>query len=263
MKKLISIVSELSWLLVVETEFCTSNKNRLKLAIFICAPYRPLFQTVTKTKWKMRVCDVVPVVERKVNISKKYRRSHKRNLHRRSRRKRSNIRYYTYLKETRFKRRTDDLCSAITVVDITGMDWSPHVASTTAEVGEWHKHEQIAYWKSRALSLEHENKMLIEHIRNVYAKQTEDYANYIRSQQEINEASHEKRNIDHTKSEITNLPIEPAGKKRREAMVKLYGKKASKIMGMETAVQLNYDLHVENAGKLPHWPHTPLNLIFN
>ncbi|XP_008192478.1 gem-associated protein 8 [Tribolium castaneum] len=135
------------------------------------------------------------------------------------------------------------------VVDIIGMEWTP-VSSPATEVAEWHKQEQVAYWKSRALSLEYENQMLIRHLRNVYAKQTEDYANYVKEQGQIEDA-----------------PVEaetgPVGRKRREEMDKLYGKKASKIMGMETAVQLNYDLHLEDAGKLAHWPHTPLNLRFD
>ncbi|RZC34739.1 GEMIN8 domain containing protein [Asbolus verrucosus] len=204
----------------------------------------------------MKVCTEVPCVPvkcDKASVVKKYRRTYKRNLYRRSRRKRSKLRYYTHLKQLRFKRKTDDLCSAITVFDITDMDWAPFVSTTSTEVTEWHKQEQIAYWKSRALSLEYENRMLLRHIRNVYAKQTEDYANYVKGQQQIEEAPSAK----------SASFVEPAGKKRREEMEKLYGKKASKIMGMETAVQLNYDLHLEDAGKLPHWPHTPLNLRFD
>ncbi|XP_044255889.1 gem-associated protein 8-like [Tribolium madens] len=135
------------------------------------------------------------------------------------------------------------------------MEWTP-VSSTATEVAEWHKQEQVAYWKSRALSLEYENKMLIRHLRNVYAKQTEDYANYLKDQGQIEDVAVE--------TDTRHVPlVEPVGKKRREEMDKLYGKKASKIMGMETAVQLNYDLHLEDAGKLAHWPHTPLNLRFD
>ncbi|XP_063903834.1 gem-associated protein 8-like [Zophobas morio] len=143
------------------------------------------------------------------------------------------------------------------VVDVTDMEWSSFVPASSIEVAEWHKHEQIAYWKSRALSLEYENKMLLQHIRNVYAKQTEDYANYLKDQghEQIEEASPVEEKREETR--------EPVGKKRREEMEQLYGAKASKIMGMETAVQLNYDLHLEDAGKLSHWPHTPLNLRFD
>ncbi|KAJ3658424.1 hypothetical protein Zmor_010162 [Zophobas morio] len=155
------------------------------------------------------------------------------------------------------KRNTDDLCLFTPVVDVTDMEWSSFVPASSIEVAEWHKHEQIAYWKSRALSLEYENKMLLQHIRNVYAKQTEDYANYLKDQghEQIEEASPVEEKREETR--------EPVGKKRREEMEQLYGAKASKIMGMETAVQLNYDLHLEDAGKLSHWPHTPLNLRFD
>ncbi|XP_064214715.1 gem-associated protein 8 [Tribolium castaneum] len=173
------------------------------------------------------------ISKNKTSVRRKHRRAFKRNSNRRSRRKRSLLRYY--------------------MVDITDMEWTP-VSSPATEVAEWHKQEQIAYWKSRALSFEYENKMLIRHLRNVYAKQTEDYANYVKEQGQIEDKDSETRPI---------LPTEPVGKKRREEMDKLYGKKASKIMGMETAVQLNYDLHLEDAGKLAHWPHTPLNLRFD
>ncbi|EFA02533.1 hypothetical protein TcasGA2_TC008238 [Tribolium castaneum] len=193
------------------------------------------------------------ISKNKTSVRRKHRRAFKRNSNRRSRRKRSLLRYYSELRELRFKRKTDDLCADITVVDITDMEWTP-VSSPATEVAEWHKQEQIAYWKSRALSFEFENKMLIRHLRNVYAKQTEDYANYMKEQGQIEDKDSETRPI---------LPTEPVGKKRREEMDKLYGKKASKIMGMETAVQLNYDLHLEDAGKLAHWPHTPLNLRFD
>lgn len=206
----------------------------------------------------MKACARVPCQSVRPSVRRRHRRALKRNVHRRSRRKRSLSRYYSELRQLRFRRKTDDLCEGITVVDITDMEWTP-VSFTTTEVTEWHKQEQIAYWKSRALSLEYENKMLIKHLRNVYAKQTEDYVNYTKEQGEIEDVA-----VEEERKNVPRLVVpEPVGKKRREEMEKLYGKKTSKIMGMETAVQLNYDLHLEDAGKLAHWPHTPLNLRFD
>lgn len=199
---------------------------------------------------------------------RKHRRLHK-SLSRRSRRKRSKNRYYSSLKQSRIRRRTEDLCSDFTVFDITDMEWVPSVST---DVAEWHKQEQISYWKSRALSLEYENRMLIQHIRNVYAKQTEDYANYSKNNNlPLGDTDNEdKKQIEYKKMEAKEEKItddlqnmEKVDVGRREEMEELYGKMAPKIMGMETAVQLNFDRQITEGGAVPHWPHTPLNLKFN
>lgn len=208
------------------------------------------------------------------SISKYYKPN--KNTIRRVRRKRSNIRYYKSLKQLRYNRKTDDLCSAVEVFDITDMEWAPSCSSTAlpSEVTEWQKQDQIAYWKSRAISLELENKMLHQHIRNVYAKTIEQYLqnkhtesnckdtqNQGEENQCLKKSFREKSGI-LTKGKRPVSPKEPSGKNRLEEMKKIYGDKAQKIMGMETALQLSYEKCLDQS-KASYWPSIPLRLKFD
>ncbi|XP_018573005.1 gem-associated protein 8-like [Anoplophora glabripennis] len=200
----------------------------------------------------------------------------RKNTFRRIRRKRSKVRYRKSLKQLRYNRKTDDLCSAVEVFDITDMEWAPSCSSSIlpTEVTEWQKQEQIAYWKSRAISLELENKMLHQHLRNVYAKTIEQYLENNKcielhsekpeTRQEENQCSkntiREKSGISKTKRPVS--PKEPSGKHRLEEMKAIYGDKAQKIMGMETALQLNYEKHFKQLNP-SHWPSIPLRLKFD
>lgn len=51
----------------------------------------------------------------------------------------------------------------------------------------------------------------------------------------------------------------PDGKNRLDEMEKIYGNVAPKIMGMETAIELNYERLVEE-GSAGHWPMLPIKL---
>lgn len=199
----------------------------------------------------------------------------RRSINRKLRRKRSKLKYYNLLKYHRVNRNTEDLCDSISFVDIKEMEWTQSFSCNTdnlpTEIGEWQREHQLAYWKSRAISLEMENKMLLQHLRNVYAKQIQDYADYV----EIEGADkHEEENPNETinesprESQSTNKEIEktankevvpkiPETGKRVTEMRQMYGNKADKIMGMETAVLLNYDRHKDQS-QIKHWPNVPL-----
>ncbi|KAJ8953108.1 hypothetical protein NQ318_013452 [Aromia moschata] len=217
---------------------------------------------------------------------KKFRFPPKSSL-RRFRRKRSKTRYYKSLKQLRCTRKTQELCTAVEGFDIYDMDWAPTSSSAPVppEITEWQKQEQIAYWKSRAIGLELENRMLHEHLRNVYAKTIEDQLQYrecfqgsndnaknndqetIEDEQSVYRKSQVKKKkvADRDENAAVKRPVsprEPEGKNRLEMMKKIYGDEASKIMGMETALQLNYE-RIKNQLKPPHWPTIPLRLSFD
>ncbi|CAG9820105.1 unnamed protein product [Phaedon cochleariae] len=183
---------------------------------------------------------------------------------------------YKSLKKVRYNRSAEELCSAVEVVDISGMDWAPTYCPSNLplEVLEWQKQDQIAYWKSRAISLELENKMLRQHLRNVYAKTIEDESsnNHINTTVGTEETMEDVgsvptknsnhrtcSNVNHEQQEV--LPIIPENKNRLEEMQRIYGARAQKLMGMETAIQLNYERHLEQS-KPVVWPSLPLNLKF-
>lgn len=205
-------------------------------------------------------------------------RKHSKNSKRRIRRKRNKFRYYQALRKQRTGKRTDELCDAVEVFDIIDMDWSAGVGNNTsqlpAEIIEWQKRDQIAFWKSKALSLELENKMLRQHLRNVYAKTIQDYDVY--NHECLENGQPEQLNQEYsnfTKASKSNgreeniktieeceivKPNFPECKNRSEELRKIYGDKAPKILGMETALQLNYERHLEKS-KPSHWPNLPLN----
>ncbi|XP_049825533.1 uncharacterized protein LOC126266190 isoform X2 [Aethina tumida] len=142
------------------------------------------------------------------------------------------------------------------------MEWTPSVSENLPrDVADWHNKEQLAYWKSRALSLEYENRMLMIHLKHVYSTYVSEAAEeleeeskpgpYQRVKEEKVERGKEKEKVE---------PRLPEGKKRTEEAKRLYGEKNyAKIMGMETAMQLNYDRLCET-NKAPYWPNIPINL---
>lgn len=187
---------------------------------------------------------------------------------RRLRRKRSHANYYAYLKERRFQLKTKSF-HAVATVDVTRMECTDdnQVAQHLTDVAEWHRIEQVAYWKSRAISLQLENKMLYEHIKNVYAKQINDY-----EQSKKDQNQHSNVLLDTCESnppiceenciidDIEKLPPkEQVSEQKQSEMKKLYGEMAPKITGMETAVQLNYNRQITR-DKPHHWPNIPLKL---
>lgn len=56
-----------------------------------------------------------------------------------------------------------------TNIDVLNKDYAYEVK----EVVEWRSQNESAYWKSRALALEYENKMLLELVKSICFKQVE------------------------------------------------------------------------------------------
>lgn len=186
---------------------------------------------------------------------------------RRLRRKRSKAKYYAYLKERRYQLKTKSF-RAVSILDVTDMECSGgQLSHPLTDVAEWHRVEQVAYWKSRAISLQLENEMLYEHIKNVYAKHVNDYD---QSTNEPNRRINVLMNTCESDSRIPEEndamedaeklpPKEQVGEQKQNEMKKLYGEMAPKITGMETAVQLNYNRQISR-GKPHYWPNIPLKL---
>ncbi|KAL3266864.1 hypothetical protein HHI36_011016 [Cryptolaemus montrouzieri] len=220
------------------------------------------------------------------------RRNFLRNIERRQRRKRSHNRYYKNLRTLRSRRKYEELVSKIetfAVVDIPSkMEWKSfsNLSSLPQDVSEWHQKEQVAFWKSRALSLEYENWMLHDHLRSVYADHIssrsktgkiheqiyegcdgtmDNFDRYTEVSMEFSNSpnshfSSSKNPIESCKEQNEiKPPFEPIGKRRREEMEKLYGSHCPKIAGIETALQLNYE-HVAAKLKPAYWPQLQLNL---
>lgn len=182
---------------------------------------------------------------------------HRNNRYRKDRRKRSTNRYYQTLKRKRTNRSTEELCEATSVFCITDNMATGEYRSPMKDVADWWKHDQVAYWKARALSLELENRMLHDCLRNAYGKQVYCYELSKKWEQEQEEI---KAKADEVIVDEEKLPPkEGVREERRREMDRLYGGMAPKIIGMETAVQLNYELQVDQC-KPPYWPNIPLNL---
>ncbi|KAH1018058.1 gem-associated protein 8 isoform X2 [Dendroctonus ponderosae] len=198
-------------------------------------------------------------------IVKRYRRG-ARNAKRRCRRKKSKKAYISMLKKGRITRETEELCSSIQEVDVVDMEELPELSSLPREVAEWQRQDQIAYWKSRAISFEIENKMLREHLRNVYADQIQQDYNQSQAWPSASSTTQQQRYEKKGKAALKQncqdkvkvLPKEPIGKNRLTEMEKIYGDVAPKIMGMETAIELNYQRLMEEAPA--YWPNIPLKL---
>lgn len=150
------------------------------------------------------------------------------------------------------------------------------------------------FWKSKALSLQYENRMLMKHIEDLYRQIIESKnpvdnqnQNFTETQQPISanneeyydEEYEEYENCDEFEME-DNLDVQDTyvkktkkeeeicieqpkvieNKKQRESEMKLlYGKSYRKIMGMETVVQMQYDVLIDKE-KINYWPVLPIKL---
>ncbi|CAH1987805.1 unnamed protein product [Acanthoscelides obtectus] len=207
-------------------------------------------------------------ISRKLKL--KDRRRSTRNLKRRLRRKRSQERYYSSLRKSRFIREAEELFTSIQIFDPADMEWTSVNSGQAlpSEILEWQNRDQIAYWKSRAISLEYENRMLKQHLRNVYAQTIEDYSKQCEMEDDDSgkysnrseEKNRQKKASCRTKKKLVT-PNLPESKQRADDMKKLYGDKSQKIMGMETAMQLDFE-RCKEQGKPSYWPNLPLKLRF-
>lgn len=136
------------------------------------------------------------------------------------------------------------------------------------DVAKWYQEEQVVYWKSRAISLQLENQMLHEHVRNMYLKQIDDYELYLKEKNRqncvihtkgIQENKHKVEKKEQNFIESNIIPVKQLAEQRQTEMKDLYQEMAPKIIGMETAVQLNYNMQVSRH-KPHYWPNIPLKL---
>nr|CAI5833991.1 unnamed protein product [Callosobruchus analis] len=205
-------------------------------------------------------------------INIKDRRRATRNLKRRLRRKRSLERYYTSLQKRRFTRATEELLTSIQLFDPVDMEWTSANSAQClpTEILEWQNKDQVAYWKSRAISLEFENQMLRQHLRNVYAQTIQDYTKQYEmdgddsgkcSNDSIERGSQKNKDCKNKNKKQLVAPNLPECKQRSQEMANLYGDKAQKIMGMETAMQLDFERCKEQV-RPNYWPNLPLKLRF-
>ncbi|XP_017772981.1 PREDICTED: gem-associated protein 8-like [Nicrophorus vespilloides] len=200
---------------------------------------------------------VILPVEKK--YSKLQIRKFRRSKNRRLRRKRSNLRFRRELSVGRISR------ASLEVIDISDMECNPHFGQTITEVAQWQGQHATAYWKSRAISLEYENRMLHEHIKKLYLGQI-DECKELKHEEELepewkNEEEGQKKRRCKNKWRDDRDADVPREEEKMIQHIKhmkdLYGNNASKINGMEVAVQLNYDFH---STKSVYWPNLPLNL---
>lgn len=68
-----------------------------------------------------------------------------------------------------------------------------------------------------------------------------------------------KKKVDSEDEEESKPPEAQLSKIREEKMKQMYGEAWRKIMGMETAIQLNYELTVER-DNVKYWPCLPINM---
>lgn len=112
-----------------------------------------------------------------------------------------------------------------------------------------------------------ENKMLRLHLRNVYAQQIEYYEKskdwQCGEQSKLAYSKNGKTGNSNTPKEVPDkkkvVPKEPVGKSRLKEMENIYGDMAPKIMGMETAIELNYQRLAKKESHV-YWPNIPLKL---
>ncbi|GJQ84554.1 hypothetical protein Trydic_g20049 [Trypoxylus dichotomus] len=135
-----------------------------------------------------------------------------------------------------------------------------HSLKPPQEVAEWQYHHQLAYWKSRAISLEYENRMLHSHIKKMCTQEIQDYIDVVKEGNEYVQANEE--NVSSSEYEATDNSGESPDNNEGLAQVDkklLYGEMESKINAMETAMKVNYNLQLERH-KSQLWPNIPLNL---
>lgn len=189
-------------------------------------------------------------------------RKHRRNRNRNLRRKRSKLKYLQQISNnsnSTTQKHSRELCSTLTVFDITDSDMNcerdANLRHPPPEVSEWQYQHQLAYWKSRAISLEYENRMLHAHIKKMCSQEIQDYADYVKDAQNptsIAEATERDAVSDDVVTTETNSEI-------CDNSNNMFGEMESKIRGMETAMKVNYEMQVERR-KAQMWPNIPLNL---
>lgn len=208
---------------------------------------------------------IVNFLSNKVSVNQQ--RKNKRNRLRILRRKRSKFNYWKQRKELRLKRKVStDLNRTVSLFNVMNVNMNYNELAQKSfiqpieEIGSWQSQHAIAYWKSRAMALEIENKMLYKHIRRVYTQQIQEYNQDFENQSnnDISKTS-EEYGTEKIQKQIWEAPNEHPTKQREKVMIRKYGNMACKISGMETAIQLNYDSYLDKHQPIV-WPNIPLNL---
>lgn len=169
--------------------------------------------------------------------------------------------------------------------------------------------DEAAFWKSKAISLQYENRMLQKHIEEMYTQiiqsrlsiepnnhleqqeepcketnnkyletQTCDEELYaeqnhnecLEEEEEEGEEEENENNINisfnkkaeqkKTKDETLIDPPTQDKKIRLNEMKTLYGESYRKIMGMETVIQMHYDVALDKE-KINYWPVLPIRFV--
>lgn len=187
----------------------------------------------------------------------------KRNRNRNLRRKKSKLKYIERIRTLRANKESQSLCNSLAVFNVTDMN-SEHdnTLLPPKEVSNWQFYHQLAYWKSRAVSLEYENQMLHAHIEKICTQQVQDYVDYIKGNKDergtIDNGATNSSSEFETGESSMKMGNEDTEDVRVDKKV-LYGDKESKINAMETAMKVNYNLQLERH-KPQLWPNIPLNL---
>ncbi|KAL4635727.1 gem-associated protein 8 isoform X1, partial [Arapaima gigas] len=107
------------------------------------------------------------------------------------------------------------------------------------------------------------NMEITEELRQYFA-QTERHREELKQQQRMESEQSDRyvladHDLNRDSQRSVQPPSERPGERRRAEMKKLYGEDASKILGMETAMQLTFDRNCDK--KQPkYWPVIPLKL---
>ncbi|KAF5281977.1 hypothetical protein FQA39_LY00501 [Lamprigera yunnana] len=180
---------------------------------------------------------------------------------RKIKRKRTSIKYVRRRRGfTRNRKNTREFRNSSSTYKIADMNYENDcsLVSPIPEVAQWEKQNEIAYWKSRALALQYQNRMLQNHINQVYNMQIQDYVDC----KEVNvesESQLPRKRRESASKKVWKAPEVNMQKVRLEALKDVYGTMAPKIAGMETAIQLNYNSYLQKYNPML-WPNLPLKL---
>ena len=192
------------------------------------------------------------VKKRSIGVIDKYKKNYSRKL----RRQRSKFRYLQRLRCSRFERITQEMSDLISFVNVTDhREMKGEKDGFEQFLDNWSLQQELVHWKSRAISLEYENRMLHEHIKNVYRNLV---SIRVREDPNARRQPMEPQESPMALATEEEPPTEPRDVDRHQ-MRELYGSMASKINAMEIAMQIGYNLEIEKYDP-PYWPCVPLKL---
>lgn len=157
-----------------------------------------------------------------------------------------------------------------------------------------HANEELGYWKAHALSLQYVNDMLTDYIGELHSRmfknadghpieheiatttyeddgdhepdcedeevlETDDDDEEFNKESRLFRMERDKKRQQQQQDPSGKAPEKSHAKIREEQMEQLYGHDWRKIMGMETVVQLNYDILLDKQ-KINYWPILPINI---